>query len=408
MIYRTTNDVETGREAREFLILLDWDVLTQADLRAAESTAMARGIELERVLIQEYGVPKRTLLNALSEYYKCPAVEYDERMPIPSELLPALDGERLLFSKWFPIIRDGGTVIIASRNPHDPAVFEEVRRIITAERYEFWVALEEDIQWFIQDFLHAKPGALIGTERTGLAYWRNTMAHWRTRLACYRNDLAQGRTDLAVLRWGLGFVALSDILLRTHRAGPVSFLYGTMLVAGVGFGLFGLKGYLRVRKTRMRAPGHHTLVEVTSATMLFIENYHDLGTCTLEKRTRETMLARLGDCIGGYSSILYPSPSSRERTHLARERNVLAAQRTVAATYRTIYARARTGLAFIRTGVAFTSLGFGLLHYFGVGVMTFFDVLLVVSGVLMAVDGLLWYLPVRKEQAEIPRCPVSM
>ena len=77
------------------------------------------------------------------------------------------------------------------------------------------------------------------------------------------------------------------------------------------------------------------------------------------------MLARLGDCIGGYSTILYPSPASRERTHLARERNVLAAQRTIAACYRTIYARARTGLAFIRTGVSFTRVGFGLMHYFG-------------------------------------------
>ncbi len=85
---------------------------------------------------------------------------------------------------------------------------------------------------------------------------------------------------------------------------------------------------------------------------------------------------------------------------------MLAAQRTVAACYRTIYARARTGLAFIRTGVSFTSVGLGLMHYFGFSLLTAFDVLLIAAGVFMAVDGLLWYLPVRKEQAEIPesRC----
>jgi uncharacterized membrane protein YidH (DUF202 family) len=180
--------------------------------------------------------------------------------------------------------------------------------------------------------------------------------------------------------------------------------YWCLMLAGIVLAFFGLRGYLHVRRTRMRTPGHHTLVEVTAATTQFLEDYHDLDICSHKPQTKETMLARLGDCIGGYSTILFPSPASRERTHLARERNVLAAQRTIAATYRTIYARARTGLAFIRTGVAFTSLGLGLLTFFGRGLLTIFDVLLIGAGVLIAADGLLWYLPVRKEQADIPRC----
>jgi uncharacterized membrane protein YidH (DUF202 family) len=408
MTSETTHDAEVGQQAERFLILIDWGVLKQAELRAAEHSAKARGIDLERVLSREYGVPKDTLLAALSAYYQCPSVEYDERMPIPPELLSGLDGERLSLALWFPLIHDGNTVIIAAHDPQDPLIFEEVKKTVKADQYEFWVALEEDLQWFIQDFLHAKPGYLIGTERTGLAFWRNTMAHWRTRLACYRNDLAQGRTDLAFLRWGLGLVALSNALMQAKAAGVPALLYWVMTLAGMALGAFGLSGYLRVRKTRMRAPGHYTLVEVTSATMQFLENYHDLDHCSVEQATKGTMLARLGDTLGHYSTILYPQPASRERTHLARERNVLAAQRTIAACYRTIYARARTGLAFIRTGVTFISVGFGLMYYFAYSWSTAFDILLIVAGLLMAIDGLLWYLPVRKEQAEIPRCPVPL
>lgn len=404
----TTDDVKAGPLSARFLRLLEWKVMKEPELRAAEKTAVARGLELERVLTREYGVPKRTLLAALSEYYKCPGVEYDERMPIPPECLAGLDGELLSYSLWFPIIHDGTTVIIAAHDPQDQRFFDEARKSIKAERYEFWVALEEDIQWFIQDFLHAKPGLLIGTERTGLAFWRNTMAHWRTRLACYRNDLAKGRTDLAILRWGLGLIALSDVLMRTHAAGAITPLYWLMIAAGISLGVFGLTGYLNVRRTRMKTPGHQTLIEVTAATLQFLDNFHYLEQCTVTSPTKGTMLARLGDCLGGHCTILFPSPASRERTHLARERNVLAGQRTVAACYRTIYARARTGLAFIRTGVSFTGLGLGLMHYFGVSVLTVFDVLIIVSGLFMAVDGLLWYLPVRKEQAEIPRCPVPL
>jgi len=397
-----TFDTATER----FLILLDRGVLTEQQLRAAETTAIARGIELERVLIKEYGVPKRILLQALSDYYNCPFVEYDEKMPIPPELLSGLDGERLSLSQWFPIIKDGDSVVIAVNNPEDLAVLSEITKYIEAERFEFWVALGEDIQWFIQDFLHAKPGFLIGTERTGLAFWRNTMAHWRTRLVCYRNDLAKGRTGLAFLRWGLGFITISDTLMRSHKLNQMFYLYWFMIVAGLCLGIFGLSNYLKIRKSRMRPPGHHTLVEVTSATMHFLENYHFLEDTGITVSTKGTMLARLGDFLADHCTILYPSPSSRERTHLARERNVLAAQRTIAACYRTIYARARTGLAFIRTGISFSSVGFGLIHFFGFSLLTLFDSLLVISGILMVVDGILWYMPVRKEQSEIPRCPV--
>ncbi|HET6515978.1 MAG TPA: hypothetical protein VFG09_12515 [Thermodesulfovibrionales bacterium] len=389
-----------------YRLLVDREILTDRELSGAAETAAARGVDIEQVLVRKYGVSRLALVNALADFYNRPFAIYDERMPIAPELLSSLDGERLSMSRWFPLIKDGGTVIIAANNPEDPLVLEEVRTSIKADRYEFWVALDEDIQWFIQDFLHAKPGYLIGTERTGLAFWRNTMAQWRTRLACYRNDLAKARTDLAFLRWGLGMVALSDALLRTRQSASIHALSWVMLTAGLSLATFGLAGYLRIRKSRMTPPGHQTLVEVTAATLQFLENYHFIEGTTQPSQSKQTMLARLGDFLADHCTILYPSPASKERTHLARERNVLAGQRTVAACYRTIYARARTGLAFIRTGVSFAGLGLGLIGYFATGLLTIADSLVLVAGILLAIDGLLWYIPVRKEQSEIPRCPV--
>lgn len=385
--------------------LSDRGGLTEEGLHAAEETAAARGIDVATVLIREYGVQRHVILKALSEYYNCLPVEYDERMPVPPGLLSGLDDERLSLGQWFPIIKDGGTVVLAACDPHDPKVLEEAKRFIKAEKYEIRITLPEDVQWFIQDFLHAKPGRLIGTERTGLAFWRNTMAHWRTRLACYRNDLAQARTDLAFLRWGLGSIAIADTLMRA-RGADVLYIYRLMIAAGFSLAAFGLSGYIKIRLKRLSPPRHHTLVEVTSATLNFIENYHFIEGAGIPSSTKETMLARLGDFLADHCTILYPSPASRERTHLARERNVLAGHRTVAACYRTIYARARTGLAFIRTGISFLSVGAGLMHYFKFGLFTVFDSLLIVMGLWMLVDGALWYMPARKEQSEIPRCPV--
>lgn len=397
----TTTDLEVKR----YHMLVDSGVLHAEALRQAEHAAAARGIELEKVLIHEYGVPRLTVLKALSGYYNRPFIEYDERMPIAPGILDGLDGERLSMSQWFPVIKEGDTIVIAANRPDDPDVMIEVKKYFGGNKCEFWVALGEDIQWFIQDFLHSKPGFLIGTERTGLAFWRNTMAQWRTRLACYRTDLAAARTELAFLRWGLGLIGISNALMRTQESGSVFILYWSMTAAGFSLVIFGLRGYIKIRKSMMKPPRHHTLVEVTSATMHFLENYHFIEGVA-QPSTKGTMLARLGDFLSSHCTILYPSPSSRERTHLARERNVLAGQRTVAGCYRTIYARARTGLAFIRTGVSFTGFGLGLVKYFGVSALTVFDFFLFVAGILMFVDGIQWYMPVRKEQAEIPRCPV--
>ncbi len=373
-------------------------------LADAAQAAVLRGIPLARILQAEYGVPRETLLVALSAYYQCEVIEYDERLPIPPELLTGLQGNKLAQSGWFPVIKDDdGTVVIAARDPSDSAMRAEVESILGPGRYEFRVALPDEISWFIQDFLHDKVGCLIGTERTGLALWRNTMAQWRTRLACYRTDMARARTALAFARTGLGLGAISRTLLDSKRfAAHPSLAYG-ILALGL-FLLFGaLPTYLRVRRSRMTPPQHQTLVEVTAATLSFLENYQSLEQAGMEKKTKETMLARLGDLLGNYCTILYPSPASRERTHLARERNVLAAQRTIAGCYRTIYSRARTGLAFIRTGVSFVSIGIGLIGYFGFGFSTLFDGMLIVAGLLMIIDGGLWYLPVRKEQAELPK-----
>jgi uncharacterized membrane protein YidH (DUF202 family) len=397
----TISDLEKDLE---FEVLTKWGAISPERLREAETASRARGVSLEKILLTEYGVPKYLLIQALSMHYDCPFIEYDERLPIPRELLDGLDAQVLSGSLWMPVIKcEDGTVVVAANNPESPAVREEAKKYLSAENYEFRVALEEDIRWFIQDFLHAKPGLLIGTERTGLAFWRTTMAQWRTRLACYRTDLANARTGLAFLRWGLGTAAIANTLLKNKNVSNSPYIYIGVLILGLAICSYGLPVYLKVRKSRISPPGNQTIVEVTAATLIFLENYHFIEETGIRPETKGTMLSRMSDFLADHCTILEPSPSSKVRTMFARERNVLAAQRTIAACYRTIYARARTGLAFIRTGFSFLSIGLGLLVYFGVGLFTVIDILLVLAGTLMFIDGILWYMPVRKEQAEIPR-----
>lgn len=397
---------EVRRAPSRFGPLVARGIVSERQLEAAEASAAARDLDVETVLLRDHRVPKRALLQALSEHTGLRPIEYDERLPIPADLLAGLDREKLSASRWVPVIGNGDEVVIAASNPTSPAVAEDARAAFPGRRCTFRVALDEDVGFYLEEFLHAPVGLLIGTERTGLAYWRNTMALWRTRLACYRTDYAKAKTHLALLRWGLALVALSDALMHTRGAGSRSPLWWALVALGASFSAWAIRGYLKVRRTRIEPPGHHTLVEVTAATISFLERYHVVPSPPANE-TKRTMLARLGDLITPYCTVFVPPvPASRERTHLARERNVLAAQRTIAACHRTLYARSRTGLALVRTGVAVASFGIGLIQYFAPSILTVVEATLVALGVVMVIDGALWHLPVRQEVPEVPRAAV--
>ena len=373
-------------------------------LAGATRAAIARGVPVAHILQYEYHVPRHRLIGALTEYYGCPVIEYDERMLIPPELLWDTPKSRLEAEGWFPVIKDeDGTVVVAAVDPSDPGLPAAVTEVMGSGQYEFRVTLPHDISSFIEDFLHAPPGKLIGTERTGLAFWRNTMAQWRTRMACYRTDMAKARTALAVIRAGLALITIAQALTRIGRFPFFSALPLGSIVLGILLIVYAAPIYLRVRRSRLNPHRNQALVSVTGATLKFMDSLCLPGSKWRDAGPEENgALPRTWESLPEYCTVLYPVPESRERTYLARERNILAAQRTIAGCYRTIYARARTGLAFIRTGFAFMSISIGLLTHFGLGLYAPFDLFIMVVGVMMIVDGFLWYLPVHREQGGLP------
>ena len=399
--------MSVAESMENFQALVDWGTITAGQLRSSGEAAQAMDVEVEEILRYGLGIPRRKLLEALASHYRCEWVEYDERLPVPPELLTGLDPERPCSNLWFPVALDDDTVVIAARNPCDPLMIEEVADCFKAGKFRFHVALAEDISYFIEDFLNSDPTHLIGNERTALALWRNTMARWRTKLASYRTDFARVRTQLSLLRGGLTMMIIGRTLLRSGKAIHLAPIYWTMIAVGLLLIFLGLLSYHRVKKSIFRPPRHETLVEVTAASLYFLENYQFAERENPGGNSGRTMLARLSDMAHCTVVIIEPSRDNKPRSELAHERNLFAAQRTVAACYRTIYSRARTGLSFIRTGVSFASVGVGLITYFGLSMLNIVDAFIILAGLLMVLDGIIWSWPVRKENYEASKCAVS-
>jgi len=88
-------------------------------------------------------------------------------------------------------------------------------------------------------------------------------------------------------------------------------------------------------------------------------------------------------------------PPSSSRTQLAKVRTFLANRRSMLASYRTSLSKNRTGLAFLRTGLSFITIATLLFKIFVLGYSSLIELALLITGVVIAVDGLLWYVPVR-------------
>lgn len=135
-------------------------LLSQSDLDAAVEEAFSRGLELETILLDKYHVPKADLGAALSEFYQCPYVPYDERTVIDPDLLKNLSLDYLRKNAWIPLKRQGAILDIIINDPHDLEKGLDIRRAFPGYTIRFSVGLRRDIE---QHFLVIKGQAAGGS-----------------------------------------------------------------------------------------------------------------------------------------------------------------------------------------------------------------------------------------------------
>ncbi|MBK8277599.1 MAG: type II/IV secretion system protein [Nitrospira sp.] len=110
---------------------------------------LSREVDLETVLIDKYRVPKPALGSALSEFYQCPYVPYDERTILDPELLKNLSFDYLRRNSWIPMKRQGTVLDIVTNDPHDLEKGLDIRRAFPGTTIRFAVGLRRDIEQYL-------------------------------------------------------------------------------------------------------------------------------------------------------------------------------------------------------------------------------------------------------------------
>jgi len=124
-------------------------VISLADVLAAVDDSKDGSFDLETVLLDRYHVPKDALGSALSDFYQCPYLPYDERTVIAADLLKSLNLDYLKKNLWLPITRRGSLIDVLTSDPHDLDKGWDVRRTFPGMTIRYAVGLRRDIEQFL-------------------------------------------------------------------------------------------------------------------------------------------------------------------------------------------------------------------------------------------------------------------
>ena len=141
--------VAVNKTSTKFDYLVANNKISQAELDAAIAEARKGITDIESLLIDKYKVQKADIGKSLSQFYKCPYMQYTDRTIVDPELLKNLNVDYLKKNHWLPLKRDRSTIEILIDDPGDLDKSQDIKRTFPGISIRFAVGLRRDIAQFL-------------------------------------------------------------------------------------------------------------------------------------------------------------------------------------------------------------------------------------------------------------------
>jgi type II secretory ATPase GspE/PulE/Tfp pilus assembly ATPase PilB-like protein len=133
----------------KFGLLVDKGIASEKDLEQAVSNARVNNTNVEKVLIEDYNVPREEIGRSLAAYYSSQWFNYDGTQTIPADLMERVSSDIWKKHGAAPVQRRPGMLVVAVEDPQDLTRLDGIRSMNLAPRYEFWVAMKHEILAYI-------------------------------------------------------------------------------------------------------------------------------------------------------------------------------------------------------------------------------------------------------------------
>src|ERR1051325_9971704 len=133
----------------KFGALVDKGIVSEKDIESAVSSARVNNQTVEKVLIEDYNVPKEELGKSLTAFYSAPFFSYDGAQTIPNDLKERVPSEMWKKYVCAPVERKAGMLVVSVDDPQDLTRLDGIRAMNLAPRYEFVVGMRHEILGYI-------------------------------------------------------------------------------------------------------------------------------------------------------------------------------------------------------------------------------------------------------------------
>ncbi|HUP64863.1 MAG TPA: ATPase, T2SS/T4P/T4SS family [Thermoanaerobaculia bacterium] len=129
--------------------LIDKGVISEKDLEGAASNARINNIDVGKVLLDDYKVPKDELGRSLASFYGTQFYSWDGEQKISDDIRQRVGSDMWKKYVCAPVERKAGVLILAVDDPHDLTRLDAIRAMSLSPRYDFWVGLKDDILGYV-------------------------------------------------------------------------------------------------------------------------------------------------------------------------------------------------------------------------------------------------------------------
>ena len=142
----------TKKRPTKFDYLIRQNVLAEPELEKAIIKAREEKTDVDQLLMKEFGVSREDVGAALSEFFKCGFVHFDDKMAIPGDILHNLKKAYLRSNLWVPLQEVDGQISVLMDDPNHLTKRDMVQTLLKSTRIEYCVGLTDDIQKYIEYF----------------------------------------------------------------------------------------------------------------------------------------------------------------------------------------------------------------------------------------------------------------
>ncbi|HEX8407692.1 MAG TPA: ATPase, T2SS/T4P/T4SS family, partial [Thermoanaerobaculia bacterium] len=141
--------VQRQTKPSRFGVLVDKGIISEKDLETAAGSARVNNTNMDKVLIEDFNVPREEIGRSLSAYYSTPWFNWDFMSTIPEELKERVSADIWKKHVAAPVERRPGLLVIAVDDPQDLTRLDGIRAMNLAPRYEFQVAMKHELLQYI-------------------------------------------------------------------------------------------------------------------------------------------------------------------------------------------------------------------------------------------------------------------